>query len=47
MRPIVLSLALLASAFTLPLAAHADTIDQFTFNSSTPPTDISPSHLTV
>ena len=30
MRPIVLPLALLASAFTLPLAAHADTIDDFT-----------------
>ncbi len=46
MRPIVLSLALLASAFTLPLAAHADTIDQFTFNFNT--TDgYLPLHLTV
>ena len=32
MRPIILPLALLASAFTLPLTVHADTIDQFTFN---------------
>jgi hypothetical protein len=30
MRPIVLPLALLASGFTLPIAAHADTIDDFT-----------------
>ena len=34
MRPIVLPLALLASAFTLPLAAHADTIDDFTLGQS-------------
>jgi hypothetical protein len=31
------TLALLASAFTLPLAAHADAVDQFTFNFVTPP----------
>ncbi len=46
MRPIVLPLALLASAFTLPLAAHADAIDQFTFNFDTPPGYLS-FHLTI
>jgi hypothetical protein len=35
MRPIILPIALLASVLTLPLTAHADTIDQFTFNFDT------------
>ena len=46
MRSILLPVALLASAFTLPLTAHADAIDQFTFNFDTPPEYLS-LHLTV
>jgi hypothetical protein len=46
MRPIILPLALLASSLTLPIAAHADSIDQFTFNFNTPPEYLS-LHLTV
>jgi len=41
MRKSLFILALLASAFTLPLIAQADTIDQFTFNFVTPPGYIS------
>ena len=37
MSKALFTLALLVSAFTLPLTAHADTIDQFTFNFVTPP----------
>jgi hypothetical protein len=37
MRKALFTLALLASAFTLPLTAHADAIDRFTFNFVTPP----------
>lgn len=37
---------LLASALSIPLAAHADTIDQFTFNFPTPP-QYFPAILTV
>jgi hypothetical protein len=37
MRKALFTLALLASAFTLPLTAHADAIDQFTFNFDTAP----------
>jgi hypothetical protein len=46
MRRIILPLTLLASAFTLPLSAHADTIDQFTFNFDTTPGYL-PLHLIV
>ena len=46
MRKALFTLALLASAFTLPLTAHADTIDQFTFNFPTTSTFI-PVHLTI
>jgi hypothetical protein len=37
MRKALFTLALLASAFTLPLTANADAIDQFTFNFDTTP----------
>jgi hypothetical protein len=46
MRKALFTLALLASASTLPLTARADTIDQFTFNFDTTPTFI-PVHLTI
>jgi hypothetical protein len=46
MRKALFTLALLAPAFTLPLTAHADTIDQFTFNFPTTSTFI-PVHLTI
>jgi hypothetical protein len=46
MRKALFTLALLASAFTLPLTAHADAIDQFTFNFNTAPT-FTPVHLTI
>jgi hypothetical protein len=44
MRKALFTLALLA--FLLPLTAHADAIDQFTFNFDTAPTFI-PVHLTI
>jgi hypothetical protein len=37
MRKALFLLALLVAAFTLPLAAHADSLDQFTFSFVTPP----------
>jgi hypothetical protein len=37
MRKTLFALALLASALSVPLIAHADTIDQFSFNFVTPP----------
>jgi hypothetical protein len=37
MRKTLFALALLASALSIPLTAHADTIDQFSFNFVTPP----------
>ena len=46
MRPIVLPLALLASALTLPLTAQADAIDQFTFSFDTT-SGYLPFHLTI
>jgi hypothetical protein len=46
MRPIILPLTLLASAFTFPLTAHADAIDQFTFSFDTS-SGYLPLHLTV
>jgi hypothetical protein len=46
MSKALFTFALLASAFTLPLTARADTIDQFTFNFVTPPT-FTPVHLTI
>ena len=46
MRKALFTLVLLASAFILPLTAHADTIDQFTFNFVTPPGYVS-ANLTV
>jgi PEP-CTERM motif len=46
MRKALFTLALLGSAFTLPLTAHADTIDQFTFNFDTLPGYI-PVHVTM
>jgi hypothetical protein len=42
MRKALFTLALFASALTIPLTAHADTIDQFTFTSTALP-DLSPS----
>jgi hypothetical protein len=44
MRKALFTLALLASALTLSLAAHADTIDRFTFNFVTPPGYVSANH---
>jgi hypothetical protein len=46
MRKALFTLALLASAFTLPLTAHADAIDQFTFNFDTTPGYL-PVHVTI
>ena len=46
MRKALFTLALLASAFTLPLTAHADAIDQFTFNFDTTPGYVSV-HVTM
>jgi hypothetical protein len=46
MRKALFTLALLASAFPLPLTAHADAIDQFTFNFNTT-SGIVPVHLTI
>jgi hypothetical protein len=46
MRKALFTLALLASALTIPLTAHADAIDQFTFNFPTTSTFI-PVHLTI
>jgi hypothetical protein len=46
MRKALFTLALLASAFTLPITAHADAIDQFTFNFNTT-SGIVPVHLTI
>ncbi len=46
MRKALFTLALLASAFTLPLTAHADAIDQFTFNFDTTPGYL-PVHVTM
>jgi hypothetical protein len=46
MRKALFTLALLASALTIPLTAHADTIDQFTFNFNTTSGFI-PVHLTI
>ena len=46
MRKALFTLALLASAFTLPLTANADAIDQFTFNFVTPPGYVS-ANLTI
>jgi len=46
MRKALFTFALLASALTLPLTAHADTIDQFTFNFDTLPGYL-PVHVTI
>jgi len=46
MRKALFTLALLASAFILPLTAHADTIDQFTFDFDTTPGYL-PVHVTI
>jgi hypothetical protein len=46
MRKALFPLALLAFAFTLPLTARADAVDQFTFNFDTAPT-FTPVHLTI
>jgi hypothetical protein len=46
MRKALFTLTLLSSAFTLPLTAHADAIDQFTFNFATPPGYVS-ANLTI
>jgi hypothetical protein len=46
MRKALFTLVILASAFTLPLTAHADAIDQFTFNFVTPPGYVS-ANLTI
>jgi hypothetical protein len=46
MRKALFTLALFASAFTLPLTAHADTIDQFTFNFDAAP-GYHPVHVTI
>jgi hypothetical protein len=46
MRKALFTLALLASGFTLPLTAHADAIDQFTFNFPTTPGYL-PVHVTI
>jgi hypothetical protein len=46
MRKALFTFALLASAFTLPLTAHADTIDQFTFSFDTTPGYL-PVHVTI
>jgi hypothetical protein len=37
MRKTLFTLALIASALSIPLTAHADAIDQFTFSFATPP----------
>ena len=46
MRKTLFALAFLASAISIPLTAHADAIDQITFNFSTPPF-IFPANLVI
>jgi hypothetical protein len=46
MRKALFALPLLASVLILPLTAHADTIDQFTFNFATPPGFV-PANVTI
>jgi hypothetical protein len=46
MRKALFTLAVFASALSLPLGAHADIIDQFTFNFDTLPGYL-PVHATI